>query len=412
MIPTFSMLCNVSSCRRPAAAVVATAVAPMTMAVRAATRPAAAGFRSVARVLLSAAAGIAMLAGLASPAAAQPFGGAILWSGTGDPATGNGYLEVADSPALNPGAAITLEAWVNLATPFGGQACRSLAGKDETQAYWFGVCGNTLQASFRGSGSAFAAGTVPAGQWTHLAVTFDGTTQSHYVDGELVGSFAVPGPPVVSAAALRIGGDVSWPYSPAGTMTEMRLWSVARTVDQIRATISLALTAPQPGLVAVWSLQADGSDALGVYNGSFGGTWSVTRPAVAPSCGDSTATALCLEGSFLIDVSWRTDYGATGVGSVVPVAPAATPPGASPAAGSGSGLFWFFDPSNWELMVKVIDGCALDSSFWVFSAATTDVFYRLEVTDVRTGIGKIYFNYLGLPAPAVTDSDAFPASCQ
>jgi hypothetical protein len=44
----------------------------------------------------------------------------------------------------------------------------------------------------------------------------------------------------------------------------------------------------------------------------------------------------------------------------------------------------------------------------VFSAATTNVYYQMNVTDVQSGQRKIYFNYPGPPAPAVTDTDAFP----
>jgi hypothetical protein len=62
------------------------------------------------------------------------------------------------------------------------------------------------------------------------------------------------------------------------------------------------------------------------------------------------------------------------------------------------------------VMVKVLNGCGLNNRWWLFSAATTNVFYRLEVTDVTTGTSKIYFNYPGPPAPAVTDTDAF-ATC-
>jgi len=59
-------------------------------------------------------------------------------------------------------------------------------------------------------------------------------------------------------------------------------------------------------------------------------------------------------------------------------------------------------------MVKVIDGCALNNRWWVFTAATTNVYYQLNVTDVQNGQPKIYFNYPGPPAPAVTDTNAFP----
>ena len=46
----------------------------------------------------------------------------------------------------------------------------------------------------------------------------------------------------------------------------------------------------------------------------------------------------------------------------------------------------------------------------MYSAATTDLYYRMEVLDGLRGVQKIYFNYPGAPAPAVTDSDAF-ATC-
>jgi Concanavalin A-like lectin/glucanases superfamily len=348
-------------------------------------------------VLLALAAGL--LPGLTSRAAAQPFGGYVVFSGTGSATTGNGYLRVPDSPALDPPSAITLEGWVQLATPFPAGGCRSLIGKDASQACWLGVCGATLRASFRGGGSQHDGGTVPAGRWTHVAVTYDGATQSHYVDGELVQSFPVSGPPAASSAPLEIGGDVSWPESPAGAVTEFRLWSVARTVDQIRATINVALSNAQPGLAAVWSLAGNGNDALGILNGTFVGAWAAVTPPALLTCATPGPGDLCLVPAFLITVSWRTGDGATGTGTVVPV------------ASTGSGIFWFFGLENWELMVKVLNACALNQSIWVFSAATTNVFYRLQVVDVRSGVTKVYFNYPGPPAPAVTDTVAFPGSC-
>jgi hypothetical protein len=347
-------------------------------------------------------AAVALALALPALAAAQPFGIYVSFSGTGSATAGNGYLEVPDSPALNPAAALTLEGWVLLSTPFSSPApagCRSLIGKDYTSAYWLGVCGSTVRAGFQGSGSQHDAGTVPAGQWTHVAVTFDGVHQNHFINGELAASFPVSGPPAASTAPLRIGSDVSWAPSPNGSLTELRLWSVARSIDLIRATINVPLTTAQPGLVAVWSLGGTGSDALGGHDGTFSGTWGPLAPPAMASCGGSTAAALCLDASFAITVSWRTPAGAAGTGTVVPV------------ANAGSGLFWFFSADNWELMVKVIDGCALNRAVWLFSAATTNVFYRMAVVDVRSGVTKIYFNYAGPPAPAVTDTAAFPGSC-
>jgi hypothetical protein len=333
-------------------------------------------------------------------AAAQPFGSYTAWSGDGATAAANGWLAVPDSPALNPGAAITLEGWFKLATPFAAPqtGCRSLIGKDATRGYWLGVCGATVAASFAGASLASSAGTVPAGQWTHIAVTWDGAVQTHYVNGEVAGSFPVSGALAANPAELRIGSDVSWQWSPAGAATEVRLWNVARTIDQIRATINVALTAPQPGLVAVWNLAGSG-DSLGASGGAWSGAVTPVALAAAAPCVASAANALCLAARFAITANWREVSGATGGGTVVAV------------PSTGSGLFWFFSPDNWEMMVKVIDGCALNSAVWLFSAATTNVFYRMEVVDVSSGVTKIYFNYPGPPAPAVTDTAAFPASC-
>ncbi len=44
-----------------------------------------------------------------------------------------------------------------------------------------------------------------------------------------------------------------------------------------------------------------------------------------------------------------------------------------PGATNESGLFWFFDDDNWEMLVKVLDGCGTNGHFWVFLAAATDV---------------------------------------
>ena len=50
-----------------------------------------------------------------------------------------------------------------------------------------------------------------------------------------------------------------------------------------------------------------------------------------------------------------------------------------------SGAFWFFKESNVEVLVKVLDGRALNGHFWVFHAALSDVEYRIVVSDVADG---------------------------
>ncbi|HVT60975.1 MAG TPA: hypothetical protein VHR45_21610 [Thermoanaerobaculia bacterium] len=81
--------------------------------------------------------------------------------------------------------------------------------------------------------------------------------------------------------------------------------------------------------------------------------------------------------------------------------------GAPLAAGSGeSGTFWFFDPNQVEVAIKILDGRALNGSFWVFYGALSDVQYDVVVTDTATGQVKTYHNTAGTLA-SVADTQAF-----
>jgi len=123
-----------------------------------------------------------------------------------------------------------------------------------------------------------------------------------------------------------------------------------------------------------------------------------SRPAPGQGSCVPTATSLCLNrGRFRAEVRWDAG-GSSGSGTVVP------------GAAADSGLFWFFAPDNWEVMVKVLDGCVLNDHYWVFAAATTNVHYVLTVTDTLSGKVARYENPAGHPSAATTDTNAF-ATC-
>lgn len=334
---------------------------------------------------------------------AQPFGAWLHL--TGNPT--HGYIQIPHHSSLNPAGGFTFEAWVQIANGVSGEDCRTIAGKNYLQSWWFGQCNvggqPTLRSYMKGGASSRNGGIIPRNVWTHIAITFDGVNRRHYINGELAAQFNEPGALPSSASAMRIGSDVSWQFTPAGNIDEVRLWNVARTTAQIRDALNERITTDQPGLVAVWPLDGTANDIIGDRDGAVGGAGvsAQTFPVVF-DCGFSTATTLCLNDRFQVRSFWRTNPtpGTPTDGQAQTVAFTAP----------DSGLFWFFASSNWEVMVKVLDGCALNNRYWVFSAATTNVFYRLEVHDVRAGAQKIYFNYPGPPAPAVTDTNAF-ATC-
>ena len=108
---------------------------------------------------------------------------------------------------------------------------------------------------------------------------------------------------------------------------------------------------------------------------------------------------LCLQGGrFAVEGSWRNFQGAIGTAHAVPL------------GSDDSGMLWFFRDANWEMLVKVLNGCANNGHYWVLASASTTVEYELRVTDLRTGQVETYTNPLGNASPAITDVRSF-ATC-
>lgn len=106
---------------------------------------------------------------------------------------------------------------------------------------------------------------------------------------------------------------------------------------------------------------------------------------------------LCLnDDRFRVNVSFRTNNGQTGSGQAVELTP-------------DSGYFWFFDQSNVELTVKVLNGCGFNQRFWVFLAGMTNVEVTMTVTDTATGQTRTYTNPQGRTFRTVLDTNAFTA---
>ena len=130
--------------------------------------------------------------------------------------------------------------------------------------------------------------------------------------------------------------------------------------------------------------------------------FSVASPFVAafPGFCQADAETLCLRDSRLeVRMGWWTADGERGRGQAVD------------AGAKDSGLFHFFDPENWEVLIKVLDGCAINGRMWVLGASTTDLGYWIRVTDTLTGEWQRYWNEPGQPAPAIVDVKAFSRAC-
>jgi fibronectin type 3 domain-containing protein len=128
---------------------------------------------------------------------------------------------------------------------------------------------------------------VSANTWHHVAATYDGTTWRLYLDGVLdksliVGSFSPEATSIQHAAigsALTSTGTAAGFF--AGTIDEVRIWTVARTGAQIRATRDDEITGPSAGLLGRWGLNEGSGTTAGNSAGSINGT--LTPPSAGPT---------------------------------------------------------------------------------------------------------------------------------
>jgi hypothetical protein len=119
-----------------------------------------------------------------------------------------------------------------------------------------------------------------------------------------------------------------------------------------------------------WRQQGQDGSYYGIYAQRF----------TTASCAAEPSRQLCLNGRFRVAIQFvdpRSNQ--AGAGQAVPLT-------------SDTGAFWFFDASNTEVMIKILDGRALNGHFWVFAGALSDVEYTITVTDTQTGKKKVYHN--------------------
>ena len=256
-------------------------------------------------------------------------------------------------------------------------------------------CGSLVCSPF--VGSSRIEGTFSGGQ---LSGTIDishrpGTSSSCCVLNDIGWNAAVEGGGQVPDAAFN------WsPNEPAAGQSVQFTDTSSGAPTSWNWDFGDGTTSSEQNPVHTFDLSGDYAVELEVSNGagSDSETDLVTVVDASTLCvpGDTT---LCLnEGRFKVEASWRDFRDRTGMGHVVPF------------GSDNSGMFWFFGEDNWEMLIKVLDGCGNNNHFWVFAAATTTVEYTLKVKDTQTGAIQEYFNPLRQRSAAIADTSAF-ATC-
>ncbi|TMQ71903.1 MAG: T9SS type A sorting domain-containing protein [Candidatus Eisenbacteria bacterium] len=143
----------------------------------------------------------------------------------------------------------------------------------------------------------FGVTPIANGTWYHAAATYDGNTWQLFLNGVLETQLVV-GRPVASssteqasiASALTSTGVAAGFWN--GAIDEARVWSLARTQDQVQAAMNTEITGSATGLVARWGCNEDAgitiASSAGAINVTISGadwSWAAGAPfdAAPPS---------------------------------------------------------------------------------------------------------------------------------
>ncbi|WP_217369407.1 LamG-like jellyroll fold domain-containing protein [Nonomuraea antri] len=173
------------------------------------------------------------------------FGKALSFNG------GTSWVTINHSDSLKLTGAATLSAWVKPTTLSG---YRTIVMKDHTEGSTYGLYasnGTSSSAWFHppGSGHATISGgsALLTGAWSHVAVTYNGSAGTLYVNGQSVATGPVGSPLADTGGALHLGGNTKWGEFFAGVIDEVRVYNRAQTAAEIQADMNAKVAVPVPG---------------------------------------------------------------------------------------------------------------------------------------------------------------------
>ena len=200
-------------------------------------------------------------------------------------------------------------------------------------------------------------------------------------------------------AALDSGGNTlvfSADYGAAEGWLFDRSWKLLTSVtflgrDDAGFQTQPALAVDSGGaFLALWTVAPQVLDPPGIPSDLL-----AQRLDPLPCIAGSPILCLGPSGRFHARVAWTNPgNGDTGAGHSLPLT-------------GDTGAFWFFGDQNLELMVKVLDGTAVNLRYWLYGGSLSNVDYTLTVTDTLTGVERSYHNPAGRFA-SFADVTAFP----
>ena len=177
---------------------------------------------------------------------AGKYGQALSFNGA------SSIVTVNDAASLRLSRAATVEAWVKPTTVTGW---RTVVLKEQSETLSYGLYSSNEDNrpaghvfTSRDAGVASSSVLAP-NTWAYLAATWDGTTQTIYVNGTKIATAALKGTIAPSSKPLRFGGNKIWNEWFKGAIDDIRIYNRALTAAEVKsdqATAVSSLAAPLP----------------------------------------------------------------------------------------------------------------------------------------------------------------------
>ncbi len=186
------------------------------------------------------------------------YGGALDFNGS------TSFATIPDTSDIDLSDALTIELWVNfddIDRSSSGEEFMTLFVKDVVPGSYglilnTSTADNTLTFYHQGlssGGTSFDWTDITDSTWYHVAVTYDGTKATIYIDGAERASQNVTGSIATNNSDLLIGkyGGMNT-YSLDGAIADFRIWNDARTQAEIQNNMNLLISGKEQNLVGNW----------------------------------------------------------------------------------------------------------------------------------------------------------------
>ena len=175
------------------------------------------------------------------------------WTSRGDPGGGIGGGESASPGVATDGKNIYYTAFSHNNEAESLSLASSIVTShpviSKTDAYELIQTGGGFVFDWAGSPKSF--GNIPANQWSHVAITLDGTTLRYYINGSEVRNQPTTTDFSSNANALRMGGNSTY-YD--GVLDEVRIFDDARTAAEVSQNMFKQVSRSEGGLVSAWRM--------------------------------------------------------------------------------------------------------------------------------------------------------------